>query len=631
MLHRQTALLLCGGALWLAGEGAYAATVTSCTESALKQAITDASAGDTITFGCSGVISLTSQVEIRKNLTLDGTGQNVSLSGANKTRVLHISVNSDTTATIKSLTIADGQANDHGGGIYMWNGTTIIDNCQFSRNAAMNYGGAIYNAGILKIVNSTFSQNSAKQGGAVYGANSITNSNFIGNAALEDGGAIWSTTGNPTIENNTFSKNAANGKGGAIYTSYYPFTILKNTFVENSAKYGGAIYGYNYGSYSLSIANNTFSKNMAMADGAALYFDSNSNKISVFNNTLTLNNATQSGGGIFVKNSSVELRNNIIYGNVAAANPDISGTVVSGGNNIVGNISGTTGITNGSNNDMVGKDPLLVALADNGGATKTHALQPTSPAIDKGSDLACNTYLVRGYDQRGITRPQGESCDIGSYEYTATTTTGTNTSTTPTTTTGTNTSTTPTTTTGTNTSTTPTTTTGTNTSTTPTTTTGTNTSTTPTTTTGTNTGTTPTSTGETTVAEGTMADLTFLGLKPTYSIGEIMKVQLKTTLNVANRFRRVDLWVAVQLPNGTLFFMTPSMFDPFSLTPQLFKSSLERTDYTWDVLQFEIPPGMGGDYTFYALYIQETKNPLTDGFIAFRSNLASASTLLQNR
>ncbi len=57
-------------------------------------------------------------------------------------------------------------------------------------------------------------------------------------------------------------------------------------------------------------------------------------------------------------------------------------------------------------------DPLLGPLADNGGTTQTHALLIGSDAIDNGDDLLCPAT-----DQRGVTRPQGAGCDIGSYEY----------------------------------------------------------------------------------------------------------------------------------------------------------------------------------------------------------------------
>jgi hypothetical protein len=56
---------------------------------------------------------------------------------------------------------------------------------------------------------------------------------------------------------------------------------------------------------------------------------------------------------------------------------------------------------------------IFVGLDDNGGPTKTHALVAGSPAIDASpADADCAPA-----DQRGVLRPQGPSCDIGSFEY----------------------------------------------------------------------------------------------------------------------------------------------------------------------------------------------------------------------
>ncbi|MHB8628918.1 MAG: choice-of-anchor Q domain-containing protein [Aggregatilineales bacterium] len=67
-----------------------------------------------------------------------------------------------------------------------------------------------------------------------------------------------------------------------------------------------------------------------------------------------------------------------------------------------------------------GTDPLLIALASNGGPTQTHALPGSSPAIDKVPTANCtnqfnNPILI---DQRDSDRPAPVTglCDMGAYE-----------------------------------------------------------------------------------------------------------------------------------------------------------------------------------------------------------------------
>jgi hypothetical protein len=67
----------------------------------------------------------------------------------------------------------------------------------------------------------------------------------------------------------------------------------------------------------------------------------------------------------------------------------------------------------------LGIDPIL---RNNGGPTKTLALLPGSPAIDRIPPDACHP-TINGItittDQREVRRPQGAKCDIGAYEYVA--------------------------------------------------------------------------------------------------------------------------------------------------------------------------------------------------------------------
>jgi hypothetical protein len=80
--------------------------------------------------------------------------------------------------------------------------------------------------------------------------------------------------------------------------------------------------------------------------------------------------------------------------------------VISGGHNLVQDITCSP-----VSDDLISSNAMIGGLADNGGSTWTHALLPGSPAIDAADDTACLET-----DQRGVTRPQGAHCDIGSYE-----------------------------------------------------------------------------------------------------------------------------------------------------------------------------------------------------------------------
>jgi hypothetical protein len=123
-------------------------------------------------------------------------------------------------------------------------------------------------------------------------------------------------------------------------------------------------------------------------------------------------------------------------------------------------------------------------------------------------------------------------------------------------------------------------------------------------------------------------ELKFKGMKNFYDIGEMVVVDLEESVKT-NRFERLDLWVAIELPTGDLFFKTP-LITSFSLKPQAFRSSVETANNTHRLLEFEVPKGMGGKYVFYAVYVEEGANPITQGFTVLRSNLAIQEATLAN-
>src|SRR5262245_50228004 len=85
--------------------------------------------------------------------------------------------------------------------------------------------------------------------------------------------------------------------------------------------------------------------------------------------------------------------------------------------NLIGNAGSAGGLVNGVNGNIVGADPKLGPLADNGGPTQTMALLPGSPALNAGSNALIPAGVTT--DQRGGTFSRiwgGGTVDIGAFE-----------------------------------------------------------------------------------------------------------------------------------------------------------------------------------------------------------------------
>lgn len=386
------------------------------THCSLREAISAAASGDTITFDStlSGLtISLSSQLTLDKDVTIDGSAlaSKVSISGTSTSRVF--SITSLTTVTMDSLIITGGN-NNNGGGVYN-GGTLTINNSSLVNNTGA-IGGGIINNGKLSITDSTLSQNSASNGGALEnsGVATITRCTISENHAVV-GAGIEGSYGSLTVRDSTISANIASERGGGIFIGYgSQANIFGATVVNNTAGDMGGGGMTNMGT--TSVVNSTFTGNVTASTvrGSAI-------NNSTAGGNLTLYNGTLSGNTGFVtlnneNNASISLANTIIANTTSGWDcSNYFGTIAESKNNWVsdGDIGESCGATNFG-------DPMLAALADNGGPTQTMALQAGSGAIGAGDDSICAGTLVAGLDQRGVTRPQGLHCDIGAFEFEST-------------------------------------------------------------------------------------------------------------------------------------------------------------------------------------------------------------------
>jgi hypothetical protein len=143
-------------------------------------------------------------------------------------------------------------------------------------------------------------------------------------------------------------------------------------------------------------------------------------RITTTNSTIAFNSAAGQGGGLDLDPKGIGIiRNTIISNNTSnTGTPNVSGSVVSEGYNLVSAIAGSTGW---SQLDLLDVDGMLAPMGNNGGATWTHAILPDSPAINAGNNKLArdpynNSLLVSDQRGKGFARVVDETVDIGAYE-----------------------------------------------------------------------------------------------------------------------------------------------------------------------------------------------------------------------
>jgi CSLREA domain-containing protein len=332
----------------------------------LREAINAANAApgpDTIDFSVSGTITLGSTLpnvtDTTGLTTIDGAGQSITVSGNNSVRVMIVDLGAS--LDLRNLTIANGLANvsgDNFGGGILNNGTLTMTTSTLTNNFAV-FGGGIFNTGTLTLTSSTVSRTVA-----------LPLITPVGDSAAFGGGI--DNRAIAMLTNSTVSVLAAANEGGGIL---------------------------NQGT--LNLTNSTVSGNSGVNTGGGI--DNLAGTLSLANSTVSGNSAAfGAGGGIVNYPAAVATVKNTIVAN-STSGGDCSGTITSLGHNLSSDNS--CGLdSDGANpdttdGDWINTDPVLGALANNGGPTDTHALLTGSPAIPANRPARRHPAAGRGQQQ----------------------------------------------------------------------------------------------------------------------------------------------------------------------------------------------------------------------------------------
>lgn len=444
-LRRTTVATLAGGAALVVGASeAQAATfqVTNLNDSgpgSLRKAIDDSNAAagaDTVTFqsGLSGTINVLTGMYANDDLSIEGPGASViTLDGADNTSLLRVATG-PVDLSVSGLTLTNANSpSRYGGAIYAFGSLTLDGVVVTSSYAGLGGGGAWLVGNDLTVTDSRFSGNEAAftggglgaDGGSGTGAISITGTTVDGNNSQYSGGgiALYDNQNDVLVDNSTITDNEVTGlvgqrDGGGIWfeDTYDGTTTLSNSTVSGNSSPtagGGVSFGETFYA-DARVINSTITDNEAETGGGIQFNDTDgAGMFELDNSTVTGNTATEGGGGIWRgyfygsgigTESPLDVSSSVVSGNSSTSgeddfdeNPNATGDLKLG-NVLAGDVSGVTYTADPAGSNIIGVDPKLGPLANNGGPTQTMLPDATSPLVNAG--------LANGLtkDQRGEAR-----------------------------------------------------------------------------------------------------------------------------------------------------------------------------------------------------------------------------------
>jgi len=358
----------------------------------ISYAVSQAASGDTIDVAAGTYQDIVSIPATLTGLTITGPTGGATVDGESTTAQVGsvFAVYGGASVTLENLTISDGEGTvfgdeASGDGVFISeNASADLVDDTITNNTDCRVGNVegagVYNSGTATLSDDTVSNNTA--------------------CGLPGGGIFTASGSSTALTNDTISGNVGGGTGGGLFNSGWT-TLNDDTVAGNTAAY-----------VELGSAN----------AGGGIYNDEGTVELNA--DTIAGNTAVYGGGVATSSDATTDLAGSIVGTNSqtpGSGNCDIvsDSTWSDDGYNLAAD--GSCGLS--SSTSLPGTNPELGTLTNNGGMTQTMEPQVGSPAINKIPDpTSADTFsLCPGTDQRGVSRPQGPACDIGSVEVRQTT------------------------------------------------------------------------------------------------------------------------------------------------------------------------------------------------------------------
>jgi IPT/TIG domain len=241
------------------------------------------------------------------------------------------------------------------------------------------------------------------------------------------GGAIAADSGSLTLSGDAILESSA-GYGGGVYVHNGHLTVTSSTLSGDSATSGGGaieVYGSSPAT-GLSISDSTLAGNSGSVGGAIFVVSNGSGppQVDITGSTIAGNVSDAGGGAAFLQRADAQIQDSIIADNPSISAADfVEGTPgpypITASFSLLDARSAAKITESVPGSDIVGLNPRLDPLANNGGPTDTLLPELGSPEIDHGKAPGPT-------DQRGLPRPfgflsvpdaaGGDGSDIGAVE-----------------------------------------------------------------------------------------------------------------------------------------------------------------------------------------------------------------------